>query len=130
LPRTVSARTKRLRAKRLKVLKGLDTLDREIGELERDLGIRRRPARRAASGTPRRRPNARRLNEVTVADAIVKLLSQRKRPLHYRKIAETLVREKRYRTKSRNFLSTVAITIMRDKRIKRVEPGVYTLRRR
>jgi Ser/Thr protein kinase RdoA (MazF antagonist) len=112
------------------VLKGLDRLDREIGELERDLGVRRGRVHRSAAGVPIRKPNARRLNEVTVADAIVKLLRQRKRPLHYRKIAETLVREKRYRTKSRNFLSTVAITIMRDKRIKRVEPGVYTLRRR
>jgi hypothetical protein len=48
--------------------------------------------------------------------------------MHYREIAETLQREERYVTRSRNFLSTVAITILRDKRFKRVEPGIYGLK--
>ncbi len=49
--------------------------------------------------------------------------------MHYKEITETLIKEGRYKTKSRNFLSTVAITIMRDKRLTKVKPGVYTLKK-
>ena len=49
--------------------------------------------------------------------------------MHYRDIAATLLKEKRYRTSSKSFPTTVAITILRDRRVKRVEPGVYALRR-
>jgi hypothetical protein len=117
---------KNLRVRRNKVAKQLERLDREISALEKDLGVRSRTRRRAKA--PLRRPNARRLNDVTVKDAIVALLRAKRRPMHYRDIAETLLEEGRYRTRSRNFLSTVAITILRDKRLKRVEPGVYALR--
>ena len=76
-----------------------------------------------------RKPNARRLNDITVKDAIVQLLRKKRRPMHYKDISRILQKEGIYRTKSKNFLSTVAISIMRDKRLKRVEPGVYTLRK-
>jgi hypothetical protein len=49
--------------------------------------------------------------------------------MHYKDITEALLEQGIYRTRSKNFLSTVAISIMRDKRLKRVEPGVYTLRK-
>lgn len=89
-----------------------------------------RPAKRAAKrpASTTRRPNARRLNDITVKDAIVTLLKARKKPMHYRDIANILLKEGRYKTKSKNFLTTVAITILRDRRLKRVEPGVYSLR--
>jgi hypothetical protein len=123
LPRVASARVKSLRAKRNGILRALRVLDREIARTERALGVRRRRA------VPTRKPNARRMNELTVKDAVVKVLRSRKRPMHYKDITETLLRERIYRTRSKNFLSTVAISIMRDKRLKRVEPGVYTLRK-
>lgn len=104
----------------------LRSLDREISRVERALGVTSR--RRAP--TTYRRPNARRLNDVTVKEAVVELLRQKRKPMHYQDITNALLKEGRYRTKSKNFLSTVAITIMRDKRLKRVEPGVYALKRR
>jgi hypothetical protein len=117
---------KRLRPKREKVLRGIRAVDREIGQIERKLGVNRSKRR---SATLLRKPNARRLNELTVKDAVVKLLRKKRRPMHYKDITRTLLDEGIYRTKSKSFLSTVAISIMRDKRIKRVEPGVYTLRK-
>jgi hypothetical protein len=69
------------------------------------------------------------MNELTVKDAVVKVLRSRKRPMHYKDITEALLEQGIYRTRSKNFLSTVAISIMRDKRLRRVEPGVYTLRK-
>jgi len=93
--------------------------------MERLLGVTRSRKR----VVPARKPNARRLNELTVKDAIVKVLKKKKRPMHYKDITETLLKEGIYRTKSKNFLSTVAISIMRDRRLKRVKPGVYALRK-
>lgn len=123
MPRVTSARVKRLRARRDEIVRSIRVLEREIARAERALGVRRRRARAA------RRPNARRMNELTVKDAVVKVLRSKKRPMHYKDITETLLREGIYRTRSKNFLSTVAISIMRDKRLKRVEPGVYALRK-
>ncbi len=125
MPRRTSARVEQLRAKREKIVRELRDVNREIGRMERMLGVSR--SRRSAM--PARKPNARRLNELTVKDAIVKVLRKKKRPMHYKDITETLLAEGIYRTKSKNFLSTVAISIMRDKRLKRVEPGVYALRK-
>lgn len=125
MPRRTSSRVKKLRAKRDRILRELRDVDREIGRTERVLGL----SRSRRSGVPARKPNARRLNELTVKDAIVKVLRRKKRPMHYKDITETLLKEGLYRTKSKNFLSTVAISIMRDRRLKRVEPGVYALRK-
>lgn len=107
----------------------LDELNLAIRSLERSTGKKAGGSGRRATSKTIRRPNARRLNDVTVSDAIVQLLRETKKPMHYKEIADRLVSEGRYRTKSRNFLSTVAITILREKRIRRVEPGVYALRK-
>jgi hypothetical protein len=122
---------KRLRIKRDKVVREIRSLDRAIDSVESQLGVGSSRRRRAASvAASRRRPNARRLNERTVKDAIFGLLARRKRPMHYKDIAETLLRERLYKTRSKNFPSTVAITMIRDKRLKRVGEGMYTLRKK
>jgi len=118
----------RLKSRREELATEVKDLDYDIKEAERITGLKAGKARGGA-GIILRRPNARRMNEVTVKDAIVDLLREKKKPMHYKAITDTLLKEGRYKTKSTNFLSTVAITIMRDKRLKRVEPGVYTLRK-
>jgi len=128
LRRARNTGTKRLTNRRVAVLHELASVDREIGEVRHNLGAS--PGRGRAATTVLRRPNARRMNEVTVRDAIVGLLQAKKKPMHYRDIASTLLKEGRYRTNSKNFLTTVAITILKDSRVKRVEPGIYALRRR
>lgn len=117
------ARMRSLRHKRDRLQRDIRALEEEISKTEKQLGGRSR--RRGVQ----RRPNARRLNDVTVADAVVQLLRERKKSMHYRDIARILLEEGRYRTRSRSFLSTVAISIQRDRRVRRVEPGIYTLRR-
>ena len=118
----------RLRSRKESLALEIRELDSEIKEAERTTGLKAGKTAGAA-GVVLRRPNARRLNETTVKDAIVELLREKKKPMHYKEITKALLSEGRYKTKSKNFLSTVAITIMRDKRLKRVEPGVYALRR-
>ncbi len=76
----------------------------------------------------RRRSNARRLNTMTVAEACERVLARRTNPMHYKDITEAIRKRGLYRTRSKNLLSTVAITLRRDRRFKRVEPGMYTLR--
>jgi hypothetical protein len=109
----------RLETKRDRIREQIRGVDEEIAALEKQLGRRRLGVRR---------PNARRLNDITVQDAVVELLRDEGAPMHYRDIARRLVEEERYQTRSKNFLSTVAISIMRDDRIERTEPGVYQLR--
>jgi hypothetical protein len=128
MPVTVSPRVRRLRVRREKLATEIRRLDQEIGKVEKELGLGR-GGRQRLSIPPLRRPNARRLNDLTVKDAIVKLLREKRRPMHYKEITETLLKEGRYKTKSKNFLSTVAITIMRDDRLEKVKPGVYGLKK-
>lgn len=89
----------------------------------------------AAGNAPRRpakplkrKPNARRLNDITLAEALAKVMVQRKGPVHYKDLTDTVAKRGYYRTKSKNLLSTVAVTLKRDARFKKVEPGVYTLK--
>lgn len=117
-------RVRRLREKRDRLRQEIKETGREIGRLERHLATGGKRA-----GARARRPNARRLNDVTVSDAIVQLLRERRKAMHYKDITRILLEEGRYRTKSRSFLSTVAISIKRDPRVKRVEPGIYKLKR-
>ncbi|MDP6461589.1 MAG: HTH domain-containing protein [Gemmatimonadota bacterium] len=128
----VSARQQKARDRRDELKRRLSVLQAEVDEVQEGLYFHRPAGQRRRKTIPAgaRRPNARRLNDTTVKDAIVDLLREKKKPMHYKDIAQTLEEEGRYRTKSSNFLSTVAITILRDKRLKRHEPGVYGLKSR
>ncbi len=70
----------------------------------------------------------RRLNDITLAEALVKVMKGRKTPVHYKDLTQAVLDRDLYRTKSNNLLSTVAVTLKRDKRFKKVEPGYYVLR--
>lgn len=76
-----------------------------------------------------RRPNARRLNEISLADAMEQVMRARKNPIHYKDLMQTIQKRGLYRTKSKNLLSTIAVTLKRDTRFKKVEPGLYSLRK-
>jgi len=103
-------------------------LEEELKELDRQLKTAMEEARKArASGQVKRKPNARRLNDITLAEALVKVMKGRKTPIHYKALTEAVVKRGYYRTKSKNLLSTVAVTLKRDPRFKKVEPGLYSL---
>lgn len=104
-------------------------LEKELKQVERDLERAATGARNARKkGTVKRKPNARRLNDISLADAVEKVLRGRKGPVHYKELTDAVVRRKLYRTRSKNLLSTVAVTLKRDRRFKKVEPGFYALR--
>ena len=75
-----------------------------------------------------RKPNARRLNDITLAEALERVFRSRKNPIHYKDLTEAVEKRGLYKTKSKNLLSTVAVTLKRDRRFKKVSPGVYALR--
>ncbi|MFN8178122.1 MAG: winged helix-turn-helix domain-containing protein [bacterium] len=83
---------------------------------------------RGSAAVITRRPNARRLNEISLAEALEQVMSARKKPIHYKELTDTVVKKKLYRTKSKNLLSTVAVTLKRDGRFKKIEPGIYALK--
>jgi hypothetical protein len=113
----------RLQAKRKKLAAELKKIDRQV-----ELALAK-TARSNGRGAPhKRRPNARRLNEISLADALERVFRNRKRPVHYKDLTKLVTKRGLYKTRSKNLLSTVAVTLKRDKRFKKVEPGMYTLR--
>lgn len=77
-----------------------------------------------------RKPNARRLNKISLGDAIAKVMGGRSKPIHYKELTSTIEKRGLYKTKSKNLLSTVAVTLKRDRRFKKMEPGIYALRKK
>ena len=102
-------------------------LEAELSKLTTLIGGAARVGRGPARPI-KRKPNARRLNEITLAVAIEQVLKEQKKPTHYTHLTDTIVKRKIYVTKSKNLLSTVAVTLARDKRFKKVKPGLYALR--
>ena len=86
-------------------------------------GGRRTEARKA-----RRRPNARRFNDITLAEAAARVLAPRKKPMHYKELTETIRKRGLYRSESKSLSSTVMIALTRDRRFRRVEPGVFEMK--
>lgn len=89
-----------------------------------------RTRRRSTTGPAtkiKRKPNARRLNDISLADAIEQVL-RGKRSMHYKELTEAIQKEDLYRTKSKNLLSTVAVTLKRNPRFKKISPGIYALK--
>jgi septal ring factor EnvC (AmiA/AmiB activator) len=113
----------RLRAKRKKLEAELKQIDKQVGKAATHAS----KANRNGSGL-RRRPNARRLNDTSLADALAKVFKTRKKPIHYKDLTNTVIRRGLYKTRSKNLLSTVAVTLKRDKRFKKVEPGMYVMK--
>jgi hypothetical protein len=112
----------RLHARRRRLAAELKRIDKEVAKAAVVT------ARAGSLGVPRRRPNARRLNETSLADALAKVFKSRRSAVHYKDLTSTVVKRGLYRTQSKNLLSTVAVTLKRDKRFKKVEPGMYVMR--
>ena len=89
----------------------------------------------AATGRPQRTivvggTNARSMNDITLAEVIEQVLKARGgKPAHSKDLTATIVKRNLYRTKSKNLLTTVRMTLWRDKRFKKVKPGLYALRK-
>ncbi len=117
------------RKQETKSLKGLVSkrkkLESELARVKRALG-----SSRGVKGAITRKPNARRLNKISLGDAIEKVMSSRSKPIHYKDLTDIISRRGLYKTKSKNLLSTVAVTLKRDRRFKKIEPGIYGLRKK
>lgn len=113
----------RLQAKRKKLEAELRKIDKQVAKAAAATAKVGR-----GGGAVRRRPNARRLNDVSLADALAKVFKSRRSPVHYKDLTDTVVKRGLYKTRSKNLLSTVAVTLKRDKRFKKVEPGMYVMK--
>jgi hypothetical protein len=125
-----------IRRRRLREEKRLASLVQRKREVESELRKVERDYRatlaaaRARDGKVRRKPNARRLNDVSLAEAIEMVMKGRRKPIHYRDLMEAIDKRELYKTNSPNLLSTIAVTLKRDGRFKKVTPGYYDLAER
>ncbi len=121
------ARRRSREGRRLKELdKKRRKLEAELQRLDSMAGTKGKG--RVAAGKIKRKPNARRLNDISLAEALTQVMQARKKPIHYKELTDTVQKRNLYRTKSKNLLSTVAVTLKRDGRFKKVEPGMYALK--
>lgn len=131
--RELEAAISRRRAKEEKRLAGLvqkkRELEAELRKVEREYKATLAAAQ-ARNGKVRRKPNARRLNDISLAAAIEKVMRSRRSPVHYRDLMEAIEKKGLYKTNSPNLLSTIAVTLKRDKRFKKVKSGYYDLAKR
>lgn len=102
-------------------------LEAELQRLDSMAGAKAK-GRAQSAGKIKRKPNARRLNDISLAEALTQVMQARKKPIHYKELTDTVQKRNLYRTKSKNLLSTVAVTLKRDGRFKKVEPGMYALK--
>ena len=101
-------------------------VESELRKVERDYRATLSAAK-ARDGKARRKPNARRLNDVSLAEAIEIVMKGRRKPVHYRDLMDAINKRELYKTNSQNLLSTIAVTLKRDTRFKKVTPGYYDL---
>lgn len=131
--KTLEAALVRRRGREQKRMKELDRkrrkLEAELQRLDTIRGSKAAGGRKASgAGKIKRKPNARRLNDISLAEALTQVMQSRKKPIHYKELTDTVQKRNLYRTKSKNLLSTVAVTLKRDGRFKKVEPGLYALK--
>ncbi len=117
-----------LKAKKKKLESDLQRIERELEKAAAPAA--RKTRRTRAKAKAKRRPNARRLNDVTLADALESVFLRRKNPIHYKELTGLVKKRGLYKTRSKNLLSTVAVTLKRDKRFKKIEPGIFALKKR
>ncbi len=123
------ARRRTREGRRLKELdKKRKKLAAELQRLDAIAGSNAGKGRARSAGKIKRKPNARRLNDISLAEALTQVMQARKKPIHYKELTDTVQKRNLYRTKSKNLLSTVAVTLKRDGRFKKVEPGMYALK--
>ena len=106
-------------------------LEAELAKLDAGTASPRMASARkkqSSKGAKVRRPNARRLNKITLAEALHRVMTSRGKPTHYKDLADTVLKRGLYRTKSKNLLPTVMVTLTRDGRFKRTEPGMFALK--
>jgi len=122
LSRALAAQQKRvakLQSQRAKFLSDLQAIDKQIAALTGRAGVKG-PARPA---TGARRSRAKKALPACLIEALAKAKGTKMRAMH---LADAVV-EAGYVTRDRNFKNTVAKTLAKDKRFKRVGRGMYKL---
>ncbi len=122
LSRALAAQQKRLaklQSRRAKLLSDLQTIEKQIAALNGRDG-RKGPARPA---TGARRSRAKKALPAFLIEVLAKAKGGKMRAMH---LADAVV-EAGYVTRDKNFKNTVAKTLAKDKRFKRVGRGMYKL---
>jgi len=121
----------------------------ELAEVEEKIAIvtkqaesRRKPAtkKKAVKKVPaKKKPVAKKVaakkkavkkaKQPTIADLIVEVLKEKGKPMSPKAISTALLKEKKFKTQSKNFPVQIGVLLAQDKgkRFKKATPGMYTL---
>jgi len=115
----------RLLKKKIALEKDLAIINREINNLLVPLGKSTRTrAPAAGKSTPRKR-----IAQPSIQSLIIDTLREKHRPLSVNEIADALLQEKKYRTKSGNFKNQLRVLLYRNQKglFRKTDAGTFTL---
>ena len=89
----------------------------------------RKPAKKKTKKRAKRRATKKRVVQPSLSSLIVEILKEKKRPLGVNDICDALLKEKKYKTKAKNFKGNVRILLYKNEKglFKKAGPGRFRL---
>ena len=89
----------------------------------------RKPAKKKTKKRAKRRATKKRVVQPSLSSLIVEILKEKKRPLGVNDICDALLKEKKYKTKAKNFKANVRILLYKNEKglFKKAGPGRFRL---
>jgi len=89
----------------------------------------RKPAKKKTKKRAKRRGTKKRVVQPSLSSLIVEILKEKKKPLGVNDICDALLKEKKYKTKAKNFKANVRILLYKNEKglFKKAGPGRFRL---
>lgn len=121
-----------LEKKEKALLKQFTSVSKDIGSIETAFGkpSRRKPAARVKKTTRKgTRKSAKKTVQPSLSSLITETLKEKKKPLGVNDICDALLKEKKYKTKAKNFKANVRILLYKNEKglFKKAGPGKFRL---
>ena len=131
-----------LERKQQQLLKQFTSVSKDIGSIQTTFGkSKKKPAARAKKPTKKaarkpakkktakKRTKKKRVVQPSLSSLIVEILKEKKRPLGVNDICDALLKEKKYKTRAKNFKANVRILLYKNEKglFKKAGPGRFRL---
>jgi hypothetical protein len=135
-----------LEKKQKALLKQFTSVSKDIGSIQTTFGkskrkkpatrvkkatkkAARKPARKKTKKRAKKRATKKRVVQPSLSSLIVEILKEKKKPLGVNDICDALLKEKKYKTKAKNFKANVRILLYKNEKglFKKAGPGRFRL---
>jgi hypothetical protein len=135
-----------LEKKQKALLKQFTSVSKDLGSIQTSFGkskrkkpasrvkkatrkVARKPAKKKPKKRAKRRATKKRVVQPSLSSLIVEILKEKKKPLGVNDICDALLKEKKYKTKAKNFKANVRILLYKNEKglFKKAGPGRFRL---